>query len=218
MLYDVQKRTEKFADHSHGETDCMTTHRVPGERVSLIELYDGPVAEVAILKADASRTCKSLAADLSNASRTSFAYPQTRLPNYVRSISAVKIRGSLSSARPLSTMLRPLADSIQERLLSIDRKCRTGEVGNKDNDIPGAPISSTGMGPKHEESIDKFEATANHQQPEGIIAEVSSDSDVESLGASSFTIQVPVTPRLLFSSALHEIAVWQAQIVSADLP
>lgn len=181
---------------------------MPGERVSLIELYDGPVAEVAILKADASRTCKSLAADLSNASRTSFTYPQARLQNYVRSISAVKIRGSLSSARPLSTMLRPLADSIQERLSSIDRK-----VGNKD-DIHGAPSSSNGMGPKHEVSmglIDRCEAA-------GIIAEVTSDSDLESLGASSFTIQVLVTPRLLFSSALHEIAVCEAQIVSADLP
>lgn len=175
---------------------CDDPSRVPRERISLLELYDGPVAEVAILKSDASRSCKSLAQDLSNASRTKFLNLQGRASTYVRSISAVKIRGNPSSARPLSTMLRPLADSIQEHLTLVDLDDRTRRGEAKESEIHGSmdPSNASELKARHVRSMsaDKFDTATSREHPEGLILEVSSESDVESLAytASVFTIQV----------------------------
>ena len=158
--------------------------RVLDERVSLIELYDGPVAEMEIIKSEATRTCRSLAEELCNTARTGAAHLEARQSKYVRNISSVKIRGSIAATRPLSTMLRPLAESIEERLLSIS------SMGRNEN---GVTIDAVDRTTARRGDLINADADLDSDGPTGgKISTVSSDSDMESLAytASVFSLQV----------------------------
>ena len=103
---------------------------------------------------------------------------------YFRNISSIKIRGNASSARPLSAILNPLMQTIEERLSSIDSKATL----SKDRRSMQGTAKAHDMAP-----FDNFVDVSNAAGHDGERAiDLSSDTDAHSLtyAASVLTIQV----------------------------
>lgn len=99
---------------------------------------------------------------------------------YVGNISSVKIRGKASSARPLSAILNPLMESIEERLSSIDFELVKDRRHMHDT------------AEAHELAAVENDANVTNAIGHHGAIDLSSDTDAESLAftASALTIQV----------------------------
>lgn len=99
---------------------------------------------------------------------------------YFGNISTVKIRGKASSARPLSAILRPLMETIEEGLSSIDSEL----VKDRRNIQDTAEADEVA-------DVQNYADATNAIEHHGAM-DLSSDTDADSLAytASVFTIQV----------------------------
>jgi hypothetical protein len=114
---------------------------------------------------------------------------------YFRNISSIKIRGNASSARPLSAILNPLMQTIEERLSSID-SMKGGRRSSIDSNamLEKDRRSMQGTAKDHDMApVDNFVDVSNAAGHGGERAiDLSSDTDAHSLtyNASVLTIQV----------------------------
>jgi hypothetical protein len=165
--------------------------RVLPERFTLLEMYEGPVAEMIVSnirtqKKNRQHLHDEYCSNLNLVERLSNMITSGLLPQYsssvqqykfFRNISSVKNRGAAAEARPLSVMLRPLKDAITDHLSSLN----TVSMDARDE------VSAY----KESRSTPEAEHDLN----------ISSDSDVTSLTytASVHTVQVSLN---LFSNVL----------------
>ena len=168
--------------------------RVLPERFTLLEMYEGPVAEMIVSNMSTQKNNRQHLHDeyctnLKLVERLSNMITSGLLPQYsssvqqykfFRNISSVKNRGAAAEARPLSVMLRPLKDAIADHLSSLN----TVTMDARDE-------------------VSAYKESRSTQEAENDL-NISSDSDVTSLTytASVHTVQVSLTDSQMFFLSL----------------